>query len=101
MGWAAPYIQQLLTGQTVQFRPRGHSMTGRIDSGQLCTVVPIADPKTLKVGDIVLCKVRGSEYLHLITAARGCQYQISNNKGHVNGWVTPRTIYGLCVKVEP
>ncbi len=25
-----------------------------------------ADPETLRVDDIVLCKVRGAEYLHLI-----------------------------------
>ena len=40
-------------------------MAGKIESGQLCTVVSV-DPADLKVGDIVLCKVRGQEYLHLI-----------------------------------
>ena len=42
-------------------------MRGRITSGQLCTVEPV-DPGTLIVGDIVLCTVRGSQYLHLIKA---------------------------------
>jgi tetratricopeptide (TPR) repeat protein len=32
-------------------------MAGKIESGQLCTVVPV-DPATLNVGDVVLCKVR-------------------------------------------
>jgi hypothetical protein len=32
-------------------------MRGRIESGQLCTVVPV-DPANLEVGDIVLCKVK-------------------------------------------
>jgi hypothetical protein len=35
-------------------------MTGRIESGQLCTVVPI-DPAMLRVGDIVLCRVSRSD----------------------------------------
>ena len=54
MGWASHHIEQLRAGQTVSFRPRGNSMTGRIESGQLCTVAPV-DPVTLEVGDVVLC----------------------------------------------
>ena len=61
MGWATRYIEKLRAGESVSFRPRGQSMTGRIESGQLCTVVPV-DPDTLCVGDIVLCKVAGNEY---------------------------------------
>jgi hypothetical protein len=53
---ATRYIEKLRAGERVSFRPRGQSMTGRIESGQLCTVVPV-DPATLLVGDIVLCKV--------------------------------------------
>jgi hypothetical protein len=41
-------------------------MSGKIESGQLGAVEPVDDLKTLKVGDIVLCKVNGHEYLHLI-----------------------------------
>ena len=59
MGWASRYIEKLRAGESVSFRPHGHSMTGRIESGQLCTVVPI-DPAMLEVGDIVLCKVAGT-----------------------------------------
>jgi hypothetical protein len=53
----------------VQFRPRGGSMRGKIESGQLCTVVPALDE--LRVGDVVLCKVNGRQYLHLIKAIQG------------------------------
>jgi hypothetical protein len=42
-------------------------MRGRIESGQLCTVAPI-DPARLAVGDIVLCRVRGNDYLHIVKA---------------------------------
>lgn len=77
-------------------------MTGRVSSGQLCTVVPLpldGDRQPAK-GDVVLCKVRGHQYLHLVTAVRGDQYQISNNHGYVNGWTARANIFGLLTKVE-
>ena len=99
MGWATHHIPRLQAGETVQFRPWGHSMSGRIESGSLCTVAP-ADPTTLAVGDIVLCKVRGAQYLHLIKAIRGGRFQIGNNRGRINGWIAATSIYGKCVRVE-
>jgi hypothetical protein len=99
MGWATGYIAQLQTGETVSFRPRGNSMTGKIESGQLCTVRPV-DVGSLKVGDIVLCKVNGREYLHLIKAIQGLRFQIGNNRGRINGWVSANSIYGKCVSAE-
>jgi hypothetical protein len=98
MGWATEHIAKLQAGQTVQFRPRGHSMSGKVESGQLCTVVPA--PDELKVGDVVLCKVNGKQYLHLIKAVQGGRYQIGNNRGRINGWVSRHSIYGKCVRVE-
>lgn len=71
----------------------------KIESGQLCTVEPV-DAKTVRVGDIVLCKVKGAEYLHLVKAVQGPRFQIGNNRGRVNGWVTAGSIYGRCVRVE-
>lgn len=100
MGWATIYIGQLQQGNTVQFRPKGHSMTGKVNNGQLCTVEPIKDFNSLKKGDIVLCKVGGNQYLHLISAIATSRYQISNNKGHVNGWIGENGIYGKLIKVE-
>lgn len=99
MGWATEYISKLQIGETVSFRPRGSSMSGKIESGQLCTLSP--DVKDLKVGDIVLCKVFGNQYLHLIKAIKSERYQIANNKGRVNGWVGKNCIYGKLLKVEP
>ena len=100
MGWASNYIAKLKLGETVTFRPRGNSMTGKVDSGQLVTVEPITDWAALRKGDIVLCKVHGNEYLHLITAISGQTFQISNNKGFVNGWVGRNCVYGVCTRVE-
>jgi exosome complex RNA-binding protein Rrp4 len=112
MSWATEYITELQLGNTVQFRPRGNSMEGKIESGQLVTVEPmlvstviddhneVIELKIIKKHDIVLCKVNGKQYLHLVSAIRGNQYQISNNKGFINGWITINEIFGKCVKVE-
>jgi hypothetical protein len=89
----------LREGATVSFRPRGNSMKGKIESGQLCTVVPV-DSAVLQVGDIVLCKVNGAEYLHLLKAMQGDRYLIGNNRGRINGWIGCTAIYGKCVRVE-
>jgi hypothetical protein len=100
MGWATQYIAMLKDGETVQLRPRGNSISGKIESGQLCTVEPIKDTDTLQVGDIVLCKVKGSQYLHLIKAVQGKRFQIGNNRGRINGWITAASIFGKLVKIE-
>lgn len=73
-------------------------MSGKIESGQLCTVEPV-DSSTLRVGDIVLCKVHGCEYLHLVKAIQASRFQIGNNRGRINGWVGQSAIYGKCVSV--
>ncbi len=99
MGWASAYIEKLQNGETVTFRPRGHSMKGKIESGQSCTVAPVATA-TLQVGDIVLCKVNGRQYLHLIKAIQGERFQIGNNRGRINGWIGGGAIYGRCVRIE-
>ncbi len=100
MGWAISYISKLKSGETVSFRPRGHSMKGKIESGQLCTVEPVKDFESLQKGDIVLCKVSGAEYLHLIKAINGARFQIGNNRGRINGWIGANSIFGKCVKIE-
>lgn len=99
MGWATGHIARLGAGETVQFRPRGQSMRGRIESGQLCTVAPV-ESSALQVGDVVLCRVKGQDYLHLVRAIRAGQFQIGNNQGRINGWISARGIFGRLVKVE-
>lgn len=99
MGWATPHIKLLREGEIVTFRPHGNSMAPRVRSGQRCTVEPV-DPTTIKKGEVVLCKVRGAEYLHLVSAVQDGRFQISNNHGHVNGWIGANGIYGRLVKVE-
>ena len=104
MSWATLYIEQLHRGETVRFRPRGNSMLPLIKSGQLCTVRPIEDPSEVGVKDVVLCKVRSAQYLHLVKAIRGHgekrQFQIANNKGRINGWINAQHIYGVLTEIE-
>jgi len=99
MGWAIHHIAKLKDGEVVSFRPRGNSMKGKIESGQLCTVTPIT-PEEISVGDIVLCKVNGREYLHLVKAIQGQRFQIGNKRGHINGWISANSIFGKCVSIK-
>lgn len=97
--WATQYIELLKSGRTIKFRPHGNSMQGKIESGQLVTVTPVN--RKIIVGDIVLCKVGGKQWLHLVTAiGSDGRYQISNNKGHINGWCTGDNVFGIVVNVE-
>ena len=99
MGWATLHIERLKKGEIVQFRPRGNSMSGKIESGDLCTVAPAREHE-LNVGDIVLCKVGGYQYLHLIKARQGDRFQIGNNRGRINGWIGLNGIYSRCIRIE-
>jgi hypothetical protein len=101
MGWADSHVTALVAGKTVIFRPTGNSMVGKISSGQLCTVTPIGPETDLAIGDIVLCRVHGSVYLHLIKAIRvGGRYLIGNNKGGTNGWTGRAQIFGRLIAVS-
>jgi phage repressor protein C with HTH and peptisase S24 domain len=97
---ATPFqIAALQRGETVQIHPHGQSMRPKVRDGARVTVAPCrAD--ALKVGDIVLVRVRGRVYLHLIKAVDGRRFLIGNNHGGINGWVGPQTIYGIATRIE-
>lgn len=94
-------LKTLLDKGEIIFKPHGNSMVPKIHSGDQ-VVVKQVDPKLCRVGDAVYAKVKGSYYLHLLSAIDESQnrYQISNNHGYVNGWVTAENVYGLCVQVN-
>ena len=106
MGWASKYIEELQSGKTVEFRPTGNSMKPHIESGQLVTVEPFYTKKEPQVGDIVLCQVNGSDYLHFIKEVditkngKTYHYRIGNARGGYNGWITSDYIYGILRKVK-
>lgn len=102
MSWATPYIEKLETNQTVSFRPKGNSMTPLIKSGEFVTVEKFdGNFDKIKKNDILLCKVNGKQYLHLVYGVdpRSQRVQIGNNKGHINGWTS--TVYGKVISVQP
>lgn len=92
------FVENLKNGEKVKFRPRGNSMQPKIESGQLITIEPIS--REVEKGDILFCKVNGNFYVHLVTAVQGPRCQISNNKGHVNGWIGQNAVYGIVTKIE-
>jgi SOS-response transcriptional repressor LexA len=91
MKWIAKKLRE---GEIVEFRPKGHSMKPLIESGDLVVIEPT---DTAEVGDIVLCKVRGSHYLHKVLAKKANgRCQIGNNRGYINGWT--KQIFGKLVE---
>ena len=91
----AAAADRLRAGETVTIRPRGQSMTPRIRDGEQVTVRPFADDEDPQVGQVVLCKVKGSFYLHLVTALDGERVQIGNMRGRINGWTSRERVYGI------
>ena len=95
MGWADSAIEKLKRGESVKINPRGNSMQPLINSGDCVELAPIT--RSLNIGDIVLCKVKGSQYLHKIKAiGQDGRYLIQNNRGFENGWTS--TIYGVLIE---
>lgn len=94
-------LKTLLEKGEVTWKPHGNSMTPKIDSGDQ-VVVKQVPASACRVGDAVYAKVKGNYYLHLLSAIDEThnRYQISNNHGHVNGWVNAENVYGLCTKVK-
>ena len=76
-------------------------MVPLIRSRQQVIVAPV-DPSKVEVGDIVLARVAGTVYLHLVSALEPSKkrVQISNNRGRINGWTSHDRVFGICVSVD-
>jgi hypothetical protein len=76
-------------------------MVPLIRSRQQVIVAPV-DPSKVEVGDIVLARVAGTVYLHLVSALEPSKkrVQISNNRGRINGWTSHERVFGICVAVD-
>ena len=57
------------------------------------------NPDELVVGDIVLVRVHGNDYLHLLKAINQGRFLIGN-RGGINSWVGGNSIYGIATKIE-
>jgi hypothetical protein len=100
VSWADAAIEKLRLGETAIVRPRGNSMTPRVRSGAICELEPVTDPGALRRGDIVLVKVKGTVYLHLITALEKDRVQIGNNHGRINGWTSKANVFGRAARID-
>lgn len=87
--------EHLTNGETCRVTGVGNSMTPILKSRQDVICVPVTEDVELQKKDIVLCKVNGHYYLHLIHAIKKNRYLIGNNHGHMNGWVRRKNIYGV------
>ncbi len=78
-------------------------MSPRIESGQRVTVEPISSFYAVERDWIVLCTVKGHQYLHIVKATDPVNRRvlICNNRGRENGWTGYDRVYGRVVKVEP
>ena len=99
VSWADRYVESLKAGEVVSFRPRGSSMSPKIESGNLVTVEPLRD-KPPETGEVVLCEVAGAQYLHVVKAVQLKRVLIGNNRGYLNGWTPLKKVYGRVTKVE-
>ena len=92
--------QMLKEGKTIErYKEVGNSMLPIIKSKQPVTLEPVTKDTSLNEGDIVFCKVKSNYYTHKISAIKENQYQISNNRGFVNGWITRDKIFGKVIKI--
>lgn len=102
MNWDK-HKQDLLEGKSVEFRPKGNSMSPRIKSGQLVKVEPITDYSQVKSGDVVFCRVKGQYFVHLVQSVKkslgGYRFQIGNIRNHTNGTIGENNVYGKVTSV--
>jgi len=63
-------------------------------------VAPLTEEDAIAIGDVVLCKVNGQQYLHLVRAVANERYQIANNRGHINGWAGRAALFGRLTSVS-
>jgi signal peptidase I len=84
----------------------GHSMKPLFSPGDALYIKKVNHSK-LRIGDAVFCKIGRNLQVHKITAILAPTYavhngrwEISNNHGHLNGWIDESGIYGLCMKAK-
>lgn len=78
----------------------GQSMTPILENAQPVICEPVRENTELNKNDIVFCKVNGHYMVHKINAIKNNKrYQIANNHGHVNGWISKKNIFGKVVEI--
>ena len=92
--------EHLQAGEIVKVTGVGNSMTPILKSRQPVICIPVTNETILNKRDIVLCKVNGHYYLHLIWSIKaGDRFLIGNNHGRPNGVITRKNIFGKVVEI--
>jgi len=93
--------ERLKAGETCYVLGIGNSMTPILRSRQAVICAPVTETTELRKRDIVLSKVKGHYYLHLIHAIKGNgeMFLIGNNHGHMNGWVNRNSVFGKVIEI--
>ena len=100
----AETAKHLREGEICKVTGIGNSMTPILKSRQPVICIPVTDEVELKKRDIVMCKVNGHFYLHLIWSVKrgknNCeQFLIGNNHNHANGTIGRQHIFGKVVQI--
>ncbi len=98
MGWVKDALKVLKEEGICQIRPHGGSMRGRIESGQLVTIIQ-ARGEEVVIDDVVFIQWKNNYILHLVLDIQE-EIQIGNNLGKVNGWIPKSAVIGKVIKVE-
>lgn len=100
MGWANDTIRALEDAGVATCRPHGRSMEPHIHSGQEVKLEQCSAEQA-QVGDILLCRVGGAQYLHFCRGKQGkgakTRCMIANAQGRQNGWTSQ--VYGRVFSV--
>lgn len=96
--WADEAVKRLQNGLFAEVRPPGHSMTGLVGEGDLVALKPFMSYE-LTPGDIVLVRVPGKRYshivLHMVLSVGHEQFLIGSHQGRTDGWVKRSAIFGI------
>lgn len=99
MGWVKDALKELSETGRCEIRPQGGSMKGRIESGQLVTIVKIK-PEEIEIEDVAFVKWKGNYLLHIIKEIKEEEVLIGNNLGKINGWIPLRDVVGKVLKIQ-
>lgn len=93
MSWAKKARQALSKGQPATLILRDDSLSPHYEEGSSVRIEPV-DAGRLKVGDLVLYRTKGRDYLHPVIARRVGRFLLGSSK---NNWVKSQAIYGKVV----
>ncbi len=98
MGWTNDAADALLAGRSIQVQPYGGSMKGRVESGQLVTLMP-ASGREISPDVVVFVRWSGHYLLHKVIEVNSDSVLIGNNLGKINGAAQLTDVLGVMIDV--